>query len=224
MFLQKMKLFSLIFRTLACSKFTSLLDFVFEELSRRIYSDEIQYGFQFDLTKNFDIPEQKNAMTIRKIREKDLSKLLFGGMHDIDSNELRIRLEYLLFIHAGIPTCYVGVNDDETPRVACCLIISDDNDMVQSYFKGGLPRLKSDEVFCEHIYTNPGYRGQDLMRWITLNLFKKASGLGARRAIAFVHAKNRISLKSSLKIGWEPYIVKKVSRRFFKRRIAYIKL
>jgi RimJ/RimL family protein N-acetyltransferase len=213
-----------ILKLVSKAKFHQIFRFILRELSRRIYSDEIQYGFHFHFTKNFVIPEPINDITIRKMRKKDISKLFYGGMNDVGSNGFRTRLEYLLFIHAGIPTCYVGVTDDETPCVACCLFVPEDNDKVQSYFKSGLPRLKSDEAICEHIFTNPVYRGQDLMRWMTLSLFRKASEFGARRAIAFVHANNRVSLKTSLKIGWEPYIIKKVSWRFFKRRIAYLNL
>ena len=92
---------------------------------------------------------------------------------------------------------------------------------LQEYFKGAIPDLKPDEVLCENIFTHKDFRGMNLMYFLTMKLFEMAKQKGANKAIAYIRENNLSSLKGSTRIGWEPFIIKKVHWRFFKRTINY---
>ena len=206
---------------IGASQKLALLPALFREGIKRMFSNEMYYGFCFDLTGKFEIPILKISIRLRRLREDDLPQLFLcdGGVNK--GSETRKRIERVLFAYSGIGTSYVGVDEKDLPCVACWLITAMDNTKTQRYFRNGLPKLRSDEVMLEHVYTHSAHRGGNLMAWITLNLFQEAAKCGARRAIAFVHQKNDVSLATSLQIGWKPYMIKSVSWRLLRRKVTF---
>jgi GNAT superfamily N-acetyltransferase len=198
-----------------------VLGFIFRNLKQRFYSSNAFIGFKFRLFNDIEVPEPEIPIVLKKLRETDATDLFLDRTKDLNSIDLKHRLECLLFIKADVSTGFVGVTHDGTPCVICWLIEHSHNEILHSYFNGGLPLLKPNDVLLEYVYTHPDYRGQRLMSWITKNLFKIAQQRGAERAIAFIEERNAVSIKAGKKIGWKPYIRKRVRWRLFRRRITY---
>ncbi len=217
----RIKFFTELVRLGILSKTFKGIGLLFKDFIRRLYSDEKFYGFYFDLTKTVNILETDIPISLRALLRNDIPKLFNFGTESYNTVELRKALECLSFIKSGIPSCYVGTTEGDYPCVMCWLLEPNKNREIQSYFRGGIPLLKNNEVLCEYIFTNPRYRGHRLMGWITSKLFEMASKRGFHRAVAFVHEKNAISLKASPKIGWKPFLIKKVSWRIYKRYITF---
>ncbi len=202
------------------TKTFQLMSIVFDELTRKIYSDEKRYGFIYDLTQPIKIDEPKILVKLRTIQTRDITQFFNFRSCNYSNAELRKILECFLFLHSGISTCYVGVNKNNNPCVICWLIKPDMNNELQRYFKGGIPELKNNEVLCEYVYTHEKYRGLKLMSWVTTMLLESVSHEGFDRAIAYVNGKNVISLKTSPQIGWQPFLINTVRRRIFKNQIS----
>lgn len=216
-----MKKFFNLIRLALSARFYPTVHYAAKELLRRMYNKEFFYGLQFDLTKDFIVPDPKIPITIKKLNKTDVPKILDLKEKGINYLELYERIKRLLFVKSDIPRCYVGITDQGVPCVMCWMIQYPDNDKIQSYFSGNILNLQPNEVLLEEIYTHPAFRGLNLMQYITFKLFEKASENGAQRAIAFLKSDNSASLKGSKRIGWQPYMIKKVSWRVFKRQITY---
>jgi hypothetical protein len=98
---------------------------------------------------------------------------------------------------------------------------SDENEKIQSVFKGGFPILKPNEILFEGVYTKPAYRKNRLMQYVTELIIKENKEPKSRWAIGFVKQSNIYSLRAMEKVGFRPYCVKGDHWRFFKRRITY---
>ena len=216
-----MKDFIELFTILFSVKFSLAISFSWKEFKRRLYSDESFLGLKYDLTQELDILGPKIPLSIRKQEPRDITNILNLFDRKLDYQEFRNRLERNLFAKANVPTCYVAVTEHDVPCAMCWLIYHEDNDKLQGYFNGAIPDLKHGEVLCENIFTHRDYRGMNLMYHMTMKLFEMAKQKGAQKALAFIRENNLSSLKGSTRIGWEPFIIKKVKWRFFKRSIIY---
>lgn len=204
------------------TKTFQLIAILFKELLRRLYSNETFYGFHFDLTKTIAVKIPDIPVSIRKLKRNDIPIFFNFRTQDYTKlKELRIALECLLFIQSGIPTCYIGTTEDEYPCVLCWLLEPVNNADIQSFFQNGLQLLKTHEVLCEYVFTHPRFREHRMMEWITEKLFVIAAEKGYHLAIAFVHEKNTVSFNAALKIGWRPFLVKKVHWFLFNRHITF---
>lgn len=199
----------------------NMLMLVLLEIRRRMNSDEIHFGFYFDLNKEITLSPPPFPLEIRPLFQEDISQLFFSSTNHLASNEIKERIQRLLFLNASIPTCLVAAKSNQFPCALCWLISAEENERIEHYFKSGLPQLKSNEMLLEFIFVHPEYRGKKFMEWITKKLFLQAKSKGANRAIAFVADRNKISLNATHLIGWKPFLKKKVTWKFFKRRITY---
>ncbi|MGO9139344.1 MAG: N-acetyltransferase family protein [Syntrophales bacterium] len=188
------------------------------EIRRRLYSNEALWGFQFDLTGDFDVPELDSSVTIRALEEGDIPRLLNVEQRGMDETEFRLVVTQRLLAEANLPTCYVGVTKEGQPCCMCWLIRTADSGAFRTYFGNGFPELQPYEVLCEKMFTHRDFRGRRMMRYITMSLFKKAAQEGALRAVAFIRAENAPSLAGARAIGWDPFIQKKILWRLFRRQ------
>jgi GNAT superfamily N-acetyltransferase len=195
-----------------------------KELGRILKSKEVDYGFTYDLSKSFDIPNSKIDLQLRKLESADLETIFDFRKRNFSSLELKNALQCLLFAKSKIPTGYVGVTDKGIPCVMNWLILPTENEQLQNYFSGGLPPLKPDEALCEFVYTHPDFRGLGLMGWITKNLWQIAKQKGINRISVLVHGTNEVSLNMTPKIGFIPIYKKTVERRFFTKRVTFEKI
>ena len=204
------------FKHLIVAPFPQILWLVFRELQRRLYASELDYGFEYDLTTHYPAPIPEIPVTIRELTAREVDVILSTRNGVMNCEELRERLERLLFHEAGIKTGYVAMALDGTSCAICWLIWPKENPALKAFFRNRLPELQLDEVMLEYIYVAPAYRGLNLMHFLTCKLFAVAAEKGARRAIAYVHGANNRSLQASRKIGWRPFLVKRVNWRLFR--------
>jgi hypothetical protein len=194
---------------------------VIKEIKRRIFANEIFLCCEFDLTKNIQLTPGTAVLHLRTLKEQDIDKLFFTTKPGKDTAELKKRIECLFFINSRFHGCFVGADDNDSPIVICWLIEPSSNNELQSYFKKSIPLLSPDEVLFEFIFTHPDHRGNEMMRWLTTALFKKAKETGYKRAVAFVKADNTSSVEGSKNIGWKTYALKTVRWRLFTKKIEY---
>ena len=194
---------------------------VLSEVRRRMNSNEIHYGFYFDLNQEIQVNQSSFSSNIRPICPEDLPRFFYSSTKNLSIDEVKKRLERLLFLKNSISTCYVLLNSDQFPCALCWLIMPKENDDLKSYFGDGLPLLKPNEVLLEFVFVHPDHRGKKLMEIITKKLFVRAKLNRASRAIAFVSARNTTSLAATLLIGWQPFLIKHVTWKFFKRQITF---
>lgn len=198
-----------------------LIGVALQQLRRRLYSDEIDYGFVFDLLKPFEVPNPRLPVRIRELRPSDITQLFNFRQGSYDTEGLRESLQCLAFIKSGIPTCYVGVTTEDIPCVMNWLIRPSENQRLHNYFGGGIQPLKPDEALCEFVYTHPDYRGNRMMPWITQSLWEIARDEGFQKVIALVHGSNAVSLKLTPRMGWKPSFKKTVRWRLLNRTIKF---
>ncbi|HSW38457.1 MAG TPA: hypothetical protein VLL97_03075 [Acidobacteriota bacterium] len=212
-----------IFQILKFAGLTATFILMKSELLRRIYSNETSIVFHYDLSDDINVPEPSIPINLRPlVREDDIFDLLVRHSGIADNMELKTRIECLLFLGAGIPTCFGGFTENGKLVVINCLITPAMNDRLRDYFKDGVNLLAADEVLCEFVFTHRDYRGLRLHQWSTLELFKKAKESGAVKALAYINIKNEKSLCVNSRFGWKPFLVKKVIRRMFRRKITFI--
>ncbi len=213
-----------LFTTGALSQCIPLARMAMEELKRIWKSQETDYGFTYNLDQPFTISKPKINLNLRKLKPSDLKTLFHFRNQKYSSDELKDALRCLLFAKSEIPTCYVGVTENDIPCVMNWLILPTENERLQDYFSGGLPPLEPDEALCEFVYTHPDFRGLGLMGWITKNLWQIAKQNGIKRITVLVHGTNKVSLKMTPKIGFTPIYRKTVYRRLFTKRIVFEKI
>lgn len=195
--------------------FPQILQLISRELLRRFYANELDHGLAYDLTTHYPVPVPETPFTIRELTAKDVDVILSSRNGVLNYEELRDRLERILFYEAGIKTGYAAVTLEGTPCALCWLIWPEENAALRSFFHNRLPDLHPDEVMLEYIYVAPAHRGLNLMHSLTDKLFAIAAQAGARRAVAYVHGANKRSLEASKKIGWRPFLIKRVNWRLF---------
>ena len=184
-------------------------------------SNEIHFGFHFDLNQEIQVNQTRFPLKIRLIKPEDIPQLFYASTNHLNINEIRERLQRLFFFKAEVPTCFVALESNRFPCALCWLITAGENKRINYYFKGGLPLLNPDEVLLEFVFVHPEYRGKGLMEWISKKLFVQARSNGGNRAIAFVRGENSVSLAATRLMGWKPYLKKNVNWKFFKRGITY---
>jgi hypothetical protein len=216
--MKRLEIITRLWRTVGLVK-TSVL--ILKETRRRILSFETVSIFQFDLTKNFEVPTSSISHSIRKLQDKDINIMLPLDEQGTNTNELKIRLERMLLIESQIPACYVVTTSNNEPCAMCWLIDHTSNEMLKRHYRGGIIELKENEVLCEGIYIRSAYRNKKLMQYLTFRLFEKAFKNGSHKAFAFIADKNKVSLKGSKVIGWEKVGIKRVRWILFNRLITY---
>ena len=192
-----------------------------KEIFRRLYSNEFHYGLRRDVNVKMEIQRPEIPIQLRLILKDDITILLNLSERGISSQEFRERLYRIFLVQADFSKCYVAITSEGIPCHMHLLIKSDENEKIQSVFKGGFPILKPDEILFEGVYTKPEYRQHRLMQYVIELIIKENKEPESRWAIGFVKQSNIYSLRAMQKVGFLPYCVKGVHWRFFKRRITY---
>jgi len=128
------------------------------------------------------------------------------------------------FLREDIPTCYVGVMQDDTPCYMQWLMSSEHNDFIQKRFNHAVPLLAPDEALLENAFTPEAFRGMGIMAYAMAHIAKKAENFKARWVITFVEKDNVPSLKGCKRAGFVPYLLRDVQWYLFMRRITWIPL
>lgn len=191
---------------------------LFKEFRKRIYSRSISFGLQRDLNNEFLAPSAKIGIQVRPLRTEDVAELLNT---DDSSINPRIIANQKSMVNANIPTCYVAVTDDDKPCYMQWLIGNDDNQKIESHFKGVFPPLKESEALLEGAYSNPEYRGLRIMPMAMSLIAEKAAEINARWVNTFVDVTNIPSLKGCQRSGFKPFLLRKVQWFLFHQTITF---
>jgi hypothetical protein len=194
---------------------------VVKEISRRLYSNESHYGLRRDVNVDIKIQRPKISIQLRLLQEGDIPTLLNLSERGITFKEFRERLYRIFLVKANFSKCYLAITKEGIPCHMHWLIKSNENEKIQSVFKGGFPILKPNEALFEGVYTIPAYRNNRLMQYVTELIIKNNKETGLRWAIGFVKQSNVSSLRAMEKVGFLPYCIKEVRWRFFRRRVTY---
>ena len=187
------------------SRLTQIRTRVAGRLKLGLHSSLTRYGLCRDLTEPLQTPKAKIAITVRRLKERDLAALFTLG----DGQPLDERLEVAwrrAFIAKGARRGYVAVDTrTDTPCYVQWLFGADDNDFIAHV--GGFPLLASHQALLENAYTPPAYRGLGIMSEAMALIAEHATWIGAREVLTFVDQYNVASLKGCRRAGFYPRLL-----------------
>lgn len=165
------------------------------------------------------IQNKNENLILRVIKQSDIKKILNLNCHN---KEFKEKLFRTMMLKAHIGSCLVAVDKNDIPLHLCWLITSKENKRIESFFNGGVPWLRDDEIIIEGAYTPAFHRKKGIMSSALFKILEKGSELGAQRAIVYVRVSNLPSLKIFIKAGFKPFSMRVDKWRFFQRNIKYI--
>jgi GNAT superfamily N-acetyltransferase len=195
-----------------------------EALRHRWKSDLTSFGLRRDLNMPFAAPEANIHITVRPLEERDVARILDVETPDVTDEGREDRMTRLQMLDAGLATCYVAVTATNEPCYMQWLIGPEQNDLVQSYFKGIFPRLEPGEALLEGAFTPEAYRGKGIMPCAMAEIAQRAEGIGARCVVTFVTHDNIPSLKGCQRSGFVPYLTREEKWRAFHHRVTFTPL
>tara|TARA_R110000868_G_scaffold12514_1_gene59775 strand:+ start:1187 stop:1873 length:687 start_codon:yes stop_codon:yes gene_type:complete len=179
---------------------------VWQALTRRLYSEELAFGFKRDLSIKIHKPRSLAKVIIREGTSED--EKYFSE----DSNDGRIK---------NFQTCYVAINYDKIPCFRTWLIDASQNEKLKKAWGNNFPQLKKDEILLEKVFTIPKYRGMGILPIALYEISEKGLKLGAKYAICFGAVMNKNTSCSFCFAGFEPYILRKVRWFLFIKFTSY---
>lgn len=156
----------------------------------RTYSDRRDYLLRRDLSAPIDNPPAKIPVRVRPLAEPDIP---------IVAAEVPDRLAAL---KSGLPTCYLGVTENDEICYMQWLIGPSHNHLRPRNI--GLT-LEPDERLLEWAYTFKRFRGLGIMPCAMSVLVQRAAETGARWLYTVVEENNIPSLKGCRAVGFRPY-------------------
>ena len=197
------------------------VNLLLNELRRRLYSNTQYYIFRRDVTLPISAHKAKIPVTLRRLHNNDIPKLLNLDEPHLTSNEVLERVRRLRLVKSGIEKCYVVVTPNDTPIGIGWLIDASQNKKIQTFFSGGILPLNDDEILSEGGYTVKSYRGQGIQRWRICEFLRKAMQSEARWVIGYFNFTNFATINTLKKNGFEPYMIRSDKWRLMKRYSIY---
>lgn len=176
---------------------------IIKEAWRRLYSNGASYILRRDLFEPLKPPIAKLAITVRPVRDSDMSRIL------------KERPRRYSVLRANIPTCYIAESPDGQLCYMQWLIAPAEQMRFRSYFCGELKNLRDDEQLLEFAYTFEKFRGQGVMAAAMAKIAEQNISKGARWALTFVREDNLASLKGCKNAGFRPYMYRTEQWRLF---------
>ncbi|MEO8288626.1 MAG: GNAT family N-acetyltransferase [Chloroflexota bacterium] len=193
-------------------------------IRQRWSSELVSYGLRRDLSVPFVAPQANFPISLRPISDADLPKILNPDLPGISGETREEIVTRRQMLDAGITACYVAVTAEDVPCYVQWIIGPKLNGLMQSYFHGLYPVLRSDEALLEGAFTPEAFRGQRLMPAAMAQLAEKGAELGARYVITFVTHDNIPSLKGCKRSGFYPHLKRVARWDMFRRRITFTPL
>lgn len=190
------------------------------EVYKRMYSTTLSVGLRRDITKNFERPNAKIDISVRKLRKSDAGIILEHG--EFAKANPRLAEYQQNLVEANIPNCYVAVTENDEPCYMQWLIGPDQNHRLKEHFGNTFPPLKNDEALLEAAFMCPAFRGNGIMPAAMSRITEQAKEIdGVKYVSTFVDLGNIPSLKGCKRAGFYPYIVRKDSWFLFIRNITF---
>ena len=176
---------------------------IIKEAWRRVYSNGASYILRRDLFEPLTPPVAKVPITVRAVRDSDMSRIL------------KERPRRYSVLRANIPTCYIAESPDGQLCYMQWLIAPAEQMRFRRYFSGELKNLRDDEVLLEFAYTFEKFRGQGVMAAAMAKIAEQNISQGARWALTSVRDDNLASLKGCKNAGFRPYMYRTEQWRLF---------
>lgn len=204
---------------------TRQLSLILKVLRRKLYSNSNFICLRRDLTQSFKVPAAKiPIIAVRPIQNREAASLFDATAPGLSAAEIIDRTGRMEFFQAGIPLCYVAIDQSGEPCYAQWLMTSVDNGRIQQYFHGAFPVLAPDEALLEGAFTPESHRGKGIMPRAMALIAESARNFGARYAITFVTEENEASLKGCKRAGFVPYMLRKTKWRWLRPRVTSLPL
>lgn len=217
--------FVTVLRALAAGVVVGELGVLTREARRRLYSNGRHYGLERDLDVPFAGPVAAVPITVRRLRDGDVSKLL--GMEDprMSPRGPYDRMHRLNFLREGLGMCFVAATvDGDEPCYMQWLLPASDNAAIRGYFGGRFPTLAGDEALLEFAFTPERFQGKGIMPAAMARIAEAAREFGARRVITFVDHENIPALKGCWRAGFHEYVVRIHKWRLFHRSYRFTEI
>lgn len=201
------------------SKFLSIISFYFNQIYKgetksvfkaimdKIYSENLAFGFKYNLLENSSKPRVLIKTIIREFKNGDMHHFKM----DKENNELIKQL----------PTCYVAVTKKGDPCFRIWYIDHKQNKKIKEFWGDTFPQLKKDEVLLESAFTVSKYRGMGLHPAIMIDILEKRKKKGIKYAFAFASIKNVNSIRSFYYASFHPYTLRREKWFLFKKSIIF---
>lgn len=199
---------------------TRRLRLVVRVLARWLWGDRLSYGLRRACEPPLRLPPPAIPLDVRRREPGDERAFteLSAALAD-DAVLVRINAAHLLL--SGVETCFVAVTDAGTPCGMQYLIDSSRNDELDEVFGGLVPRLGSDEALLEFAFTLEPYRAKGVMPHLLSTLGGVARDRGLARLLTFVPADNGPQLRFYVRLGFEPFLLRRERYRLFRRRVTF---
>jgi RimJ/RimL family protein N-acetyltransferase len=181
---------------------------IFKNIKTRIYSEEVSVRLERYHNKYFKNPKAKIKFSIRLFRNSDLNTLNEFNRHE--------RL-----VKENIKNCYIAFDEKNNNCYRQWLIGHYENTKIQKYFGNLFPLLNEGEALIEGVFTNPDYRGLNIMPEAMCRISEIGFNMGYKKIIVFVNIKNIPSIKGSIRSGFEPYLIRKEKWFLFTRKVSF---
>jgi hypothetical protein len=199
-------------------------DDVLTALKLRLSSDTLSIGLHRDLTRAIEAPQSKIPVTVRPLVDADQASFqaaIRGAHVRADTRELKYLTDRLRMLEVDLGTGYGAVDAHGGLCYVQWLVTSDENRLLQKFFKHAVPALKADEALLENAYTFEQFRGQGIMACAMAQIAQRASDSGARWVMTFVAEDNVPSLIGCKRAGFEPFITRRRSTRLLRQRYTF---
>jgi hypothetical protein len=183
---------------------------------KNLWTTSVAYGLKRDLSVPFETPRARARIRIRELEPGDVDQLLRPKAGDSPKQLARQRR----LLAAGIPTCYVAVDPDETPLYMQWLILPEHNHLLAERFGREFPQLADDEVLLEGGFSPKRFRSRAVAPRAA-SLIAEGAYPEARWALAFVANDNRTVLKLAPLVGFHEYTVRRATWRLFHHRVTF---
>jgi GNAT superfamily N-acetyltransferase len=158
---------------------------------------------------------------MRPVQDRDIPELFDTTSENTTGRDPYVLMHRKNFLGTGIGTCYIAVTEDDHPCYMHWIMRPEDNDAIQSYFKGTFPPLAPDEALLEYGYALPAYRRMGLMVAVLDQTAAILRDMGYRWMILFIDHDNVISLKGGKRAGFEIFLKRTDHWRFFRRTFDF---
>jgi hypothetical protein len=125
-------------------------------------------------------------------------------------------------INANIPICYVAAATSNEPCYMQWLIGYDDNQKIETYFKGVFPALKKTEALLKGAHYNPVCRGLRIIPMAISLIAETAAKMNVRWVNTFADATNTPFLRGCQQSGFKPYLLRKKQWFLFHRTFIFL--
>jgi hypothetical protein len=195
-----------------------------EALRVLVWSETRGYGLKRDLTVPFAAPVATIPIRVRPATERDIQIMFNVTDPDVPESERADRRDRAIFFRTGVRTCYVAVDDHDTPCFFQAALIAEENAFIQRAWKGSFPSLAPRQVLLENAFTPEAFRGRKIMPAAMARIAEACASDSVSEAITFVDTDNIPSLKGCVRSGFHPYCFRLVTRRFFRQSTVFTPL